>query len=193
MRQSAPDASRFLPLVEGLHAQPDITDLDATSDDDAWVVGYNGGYPSGNASFTSHWDGSTWTTVPSDPGTVIDPALTAVAEVAPDDVWAVGVNYRSGLTETDNLAMHWDGDAWSYIPMPQPGGEYRALTRVGVVSGDQVYASGQVCESGEGPCAREVFRYDGMTWTQVTHPPVRLGPSLSCRGSGTAAAWLRSP
>lgn len=143
-----------------------VEDIAATSSTDAWVVGYQYGGAE-NASLAEHWNGSAWKVV--DTGSAQGGSvLLAVAEVTPDDVWAVG----SSGHEDANLALHWDGASWSPVDVPQPPGEYFDLTEVSVVASDQVYAHGQVCQSGEGPCAGEAFRWNGSVWTQVTQRPV---------------------
>src|SRR5437764_14521584 len=59
------------------------------------------------ASPTPACDPPAWRIVPS-PGTT---SLSDVAAIAPDDVWAVG----------QGLSMHWDGMAWSTVPIPAVG------------------------------------------------------------------------
>src|SRR6266581_3390102 len=59
-----------------------------------------------DATLTEHWDGGTWTVVPSPaPGTVS--LLRSVRGTSPSDVWAVG-EYSDG-TMNKTLTMHWDG------------------------------------------------------------------------------------
>lgn len=144
--------------------------LTGTSADDVWVGGiaYTG---STAAMLTLHYDGTRWTKVPT-PGGLQWPALLDIAAIAPDDVWAVGNQYTAGGAGTENLAMHWDGTSWATVPTPDPSGQYLGLSSVSTVSSNQVYASGRVCETGEGPCAAEVLRWSGTVWRVVTKPPV---------------------
>src|SRR5215831_14596055 len=57
---------------------------------DAWAVGDDIGSSGGRQALTEHWNGSSWTVLPSpDPGTV-DSVLTSVHVVSAANVWAVG-------------------------------------------------------------------------------------------------------
>src|SRR5213078_2488767 len=56
----------------------------------AWAVGFWTPPTGVNRTLIQHWDGATWTVVPSpDPGPG-DAALEGLAARGPDDVWAVG-------------------------------------------------------------------------------------------------------
>jgi hypothetical protein len=62
---------------------------------------------------TEHWDGTRWRIVASphrNPKTIA--ALSAIAAIAPRDVWAVG----GVLNET--VAAHWNGVRWGIAPSP---------------------------------------------------------------------------
>jgi hypothetical protein len=79
-----------------------------------------GDQESGNGLFETlaeHWNGHTWTAVPTpDPGSSGN-HLYAVDAVSPDDVWAVG--QQLGSQAPDNgLVEHWNGRSWSVVPMP---------------------------------------------------------------------------
>jgi hypothetical protein len=81
----------------------------------AWAVGTSNG---GNATATVEWNGSAWKVVPSpNPGSSPD-SLTAVSALAANDVWAVGsdVDFGIGVGESQPMAMHWDGTAWTAVP-----------------------------------------------------------------------------
>jgi hypothetical protein len=154
------------------HADADaykvLESISADAPDDVWAVGiaYDGDTA---APFTMHWNGARWSVVPSNPGGLVWPVLVDVVAISPDDVWAVGNKYTNNSTQ--NLIMHWDGTSWSVVTSPQPPGQYLHLTSVGAMSSKQVYASGIVCQNGEGDCAREVLRWNGREWSLVTHPP----------------------
>src|SRR5207249_2051684 len=66
---------------------------------DIWAVGAGGG------TLTEHWDGSSWTRVPSPNPGPGNNELYAVAAVATNDIWAVGSSY-GGLRQT--LIEHWN-------------------------------------------------------------------------------------
>jgi len=82
-----------------------------------------------------HRDGTSWSRaeVPplEDVGDFL--ALTGVAAAARDDVWAVG---------TGGLALHYDGDEWSQVPVPKVNGNDVALARVRILAPDDLWAVG---------------------------------------------------
>lgn len=90
------------------------------SADDAWAVGYYAGTsPDGFGFFPKpwmiHWDGQTWNNTPN-PEDEQSAYLYDVEALAPDDVWAAGINSYS---PSDGPAiMHWDGAAWSRVEGP---------------------------------------------------------------------------
>src|SRR6266700_3838040 len=76
---------------------------------DAWAVGFQIGGGT-EATLTEHWDGSTWTVVPSPaPGTLS--LLRSVRGTSPSDVWAVGEYSDGSMNKT--LTLHWDGRTWT--------------------------------------------------------------------------------
>jgi hypothetical protein len=88
----------------------------ALSPSDVWVVGDQEGADGVFRTLAEHWNGSTWTVVPTpDPGPSGN-HLYAVDAVGPDDVWAAG--QQLGEFPDNGLVEHWDGRSWSVVPMP---------------------------------------------------------------------------
>ena len=98
--------------------------MSAISASDAWAVG---GYVTGSQSPTLilHWDGTTWTQVPSpSPGGFLN-ELNGVHATSASDAWVVGISEnKSGGSQT--LIEHWDGTAWTQVPGPSPEGNFLA-------------------------------------------------------------------
>jgi hypothetical protein len=61
----------------------------AISADDVWAVGWTGGN-SGPITLIEHWNGSTWSVVPSPNPSATDNHLWGVTALATNNVWAVG-------------------------------------------------------------------------------------------------------
>ncbi len=99
------------------HAVATIFAVDGVARDDVWAVGWR--TPVGvvtNRTLTVHWDGKTWTPVPSanpagggDQGP--DDALAGVTAVGADDVWAVGAMVTTS-GQSKQLMEHWNGQSW---------------------------------------------------------------------------------
>ena len=88
-----------------------------------------------------HWDGTRWSVLPTpDPG-VSGNHLYAVDAVSPDDVWAAG--QQLGAHAPDNgLVEHWDGSAWSVVPLPAATSASELLDAIAVAHG-QVWVAGE--------------------------------------------------
>jgi hypothetical protein len=113
-----------------------------------------------------------WTRIPSpnqDPAAFTN-RLDSLTAVADDDVWAVGGYYHAageGSGPERPLALHWDGSAWSNVPLPDEAG-FDGLPAVAAVSPTDVWAVGSVSvEEGDRPLA---LHWDGARWSVVPTP-----------------------
>jgi hypothetical protein len=144
---------------------------------DAWAVGQVGeiGNAEANGGLALHWDGATWTSTPVPVTRFRNETLTGVSAVAGNDAWAVG-----GLATAQNqlpkvpLAVHWDGTAWTSIPIPtgpNPGGTGRGgLRGVVALAGNDVWAVGR------SPGLTAIIEHwDGTSWTLAPIPTINLG------------------
>src|SRR5207237_213125 len=85
------------PDVAGVNNQ--LRAITAVSRDDIWAVGsYGGGYGWDNPTapkfntLVLHWDGKTWSQVPSPNPSDYGNQLVAVSAASKDDIWAVGTS-----------------------------------------------------------------------------------------------------
>jgi len=95
-----------------------VVTVAALSPADVWAVGTGPGVPTGGFSahptaVIEHWDGTSWTVVPSpNPNPQGNNGLVAVAGVSASDVWAVGHQLLGPFTE------HWNGKSWTIVTTP---------------------------------------------------------------------------
>jgi hypothetical protein len=149
-----------------------LAGVKAFSFTDVWVVGeYNPGVPpteTGRRTLTEHWDGSTFSIIPSPnadwPG-VDKSTLSGVSGVSSRDVWAVGYAEDFGSFKSTTLTEHWDGTAWRLVPSPNPGGDSlpNRLYSVAAVSSTTVWAVGAAGFPGK-PLT---LRWNGSAWQVV--------------------------
>jgi len=135
-----------------------LSAISARSATNIWAVG-----EAEDHSLTMHYDGSAWSVVPS-PNLVYGVRLEDVATLGPSDAWAVGWSGSSGSLDDVNVAMHWDGQSWSIVPTPQPGGSEfpdRLLAVDGIASND-VWATGIY-----GDDRSVTMHWDGSSWSMV--------------------------
>ena len=142
--------------------------------DDVWAVGYSATNPpesSVSNTLIEHWNGSSWTAVPSPnpnpplSGGPVSNELRGVAAVAADDVWAVGQSFDYGASRT--LVVHWDGTSWSPVTAPHPG-RYSALRSISAVSANDIWAVGY--QYVRGVQVTLVEHWDGTSWSVVASP-----------------------
>jgi hypothetical protein len=110
-----------------------VTDISPT---DAWAVGEDIGATSavGGSTLIEHWNGSSWSIVPS-PTPGADPGLTGVAARGADDVYAVGSNLPSVNGGTvQGMILRWNGSTWSADTDPTAG-SYSPLFAAATVPG----------------------------------------------------------
>src|SRR5437667_2247637 len=102
--------------------------ISIVSANDIWAVGYSQDTNFNNFTLTLHWNGATWSIVPSP--SVNDDILFGVDAIASNDVLAVGRSQQEART----LTLHWTGSAWSVVPSPNDSTEYELPFRVEIVA-----------------------------------------------------------
>lgn len=147
------------------HVISPFTSVAAISATNVWAAGPDAG--TGQAIF-EHFDGSSWSLVPS-PQTSSHMYLNALAASGPSDVWAVGRMVGYGRhAPTFQLIEHFNGSSWSIVPGPTAGtGTAGTLYSVTALSSSDVWATGNdSLPSG----AVAIQHFDGTRWTVVGVP-----------------------
>ena len=158
-------------------------DIAVVSANDIWQVGF---------AITGHWNGTVWTAV-APAGNYV--ALSGVAAVATNDVWAVG----SAPDPTDEfynaVAEHWDGSAWSIVPVPNGstnanGHTSSQLVSVAAISPNNVWAVGYTSTSVNTSSFQGTLieHWDGSNWTIVPSPNPRNSYQNTLTGIAVIAA-----
>ena len=139
--------------------------LAVISANDIWAVG-SGRIGDEDATLTLHWNGTAWSFVSSPNVTPeVDNTLSGVAAIASNDVWAVGTQQPTNLTDPSTLILHWDGSAWTIVPNISPEGGH--LLAAAAVTSNDVWATGY---SELGTLAEH---WDGTSWSIVQTPDIR--------------------
>jgi Carboxypeptidase regulatory-like domain len=141
--------------------QNELKSLSAAAPNDIWAVG--------SAQFDSlamHWDGTTWTIVPT-PDLPLDAPLEGVAALASNDVWAVGFQNDPGSLNSSNVILRWNGSAWSAVPSPNPGGNsVDKLYDVAGAAANDVWAVGEHWDRSLNQLAT-ILHWNGANWSVV--------------------------
>ena len=149
-----------------------FSDVHAVSASDAWAVGSFENLAAGAwRVLTAHWDGTSWTRVPSPPGgSHQGSAMYAVSAASATDVWAVGATESPDCFTQRTLIVHWDGTSWTREPSPSPNGgcDQTQLTDVSAVSATDAWAVG-VVDDGQAQKSY-ILHWDGTSWTRMPGP-----------------------
>lgn len=138
----------------------------------AWAVG---GTNLGNfrsSLLTMRWNGSSWTEIPTPAAIAANSNLYDVDGVSPDDMWAVGLQLESIISPIGPyrpVALHWNGQAWSVVPLPAIA-ENARLEGVVALATNDVWAVGAKGPSAGGPWAPLLLHWNGSAWSQVAAP-----------------------
>jgi len=136
----------------------------------AWAVG---DYDPGQT-LVVHWDGASWTQVPSpDPAT--PSRLFGVHALSASNVWAVGEYFDGSIYKT--LIVHWNGSAWTQVPSPDvSGATQNVLKAVRGSSATNVWAVGYFVNSNNVDQTL-ILHWNGSAWKLVPSPDPS-GPAL---------------
>jgi hypothetical protein len=139
--------------------------VDGSGPADVWAVGHSRTGPDGvEQPLVAHYDGLSWTTVPTPP--VGAATLRDVVVVSSTDAWAVGWAFSPELRGDVPYTLHWDGTAWRTVTLPAVRRGER-LYGVTALSGNRVYAVGQRDVPGFSELA---VRWNGATWRYEVLP-----------------------
>jgi hypothetical protein len=166
----------------------DLYDVAVVAPDDVWAVGPGGFDERGDSlpDWLGHWDGKRWSraTAPPDWELVLPFALAAIAT---DDVWLVGIDFGSDDARAAPYIAHWDGVRWSRSEAHVGSG---LLEDVSAFSSDSVWAAGYASlDEFDEESGSLVLRWDGAEWIRVATPDEFEGPD-NITATGSDEAWV---
>ena len=134
-----------------------LLDVAVLAPDDAWAVGSKyvlNGVDRETKTLAYHWNGASWTAIPSPSPTPYPGGgwadFECVAAVAPDDVWAAGgqrIVGPDGYVGTHLMVQRWDGSQWSIVPAPMTsGGSGNFVDDIEVIAPDDIWFVGDWLE-----------------------------------------------
>ncbi len=143
------------PGTDGLNSLAGVTAA-SNSANDVWAVG-NSSSSGFLSTLTEHWNGSTWSVVPSPNVAGTNNALNGVVALGANNVWAVGYS-GSGFFST--LTEHWNGSGWSIVSSPDAGSD--VLYGVSGTGASDVWADGEFDAS-------FIEHWNGSSWSIVAN------------------------
>jgi hypothetical protein len=115
-----------------------------------------------------HWDGSSWSVVPSPNASPVVNGLHRAAAVSANDIWVVGYHLAIfGVNQvTHPTILHWDGASWSDSPVPMLSRENTYLYSIVVLGADDAMAVGFYDTGPPFPKIHTlVERWNGLEWS----------------------------
>lgn len=144
----------------------------------AWAVGsYAGNQLGGDEALIEHWNGTSWSRVPS-PHPGASSALSAVAVISARNAWAVGEYENQAGGNEQAFTVHWNGTTWRRVPVPVTGTS--ALSGVTATAWNDVWAVG---DSENAVRQVMILHWDGQAW----HRAAYRGPAGNSYLSSVAA------
>src|SRR5919106_3055524 len=150
-----------------------LTGVAVEAANDIWAVGSYSGSTGHSQTLIEHWDGSTWSIVPSPNVGPYGNYLLGVVARASNDVWAVG----SSNNGYNSLILHWDGTSWSVVPSPNIPDWTNQLQSVTTVAADDVWAVGvahftwYISDGDEITSSQTIIQHwNGSAWSIVPSP-----------------------
>jgi hypothetical protein len=156
-----------------------------------WAVGYQqSGFSDPSTSLVEHWDGASWSVIPSanDPTTGSSTTLYAVSAISASDVWAVGFSAPTA-GPTAPFIEHWDGSSWSIVPGADLGSQGGDLAGIAAVSSTDVWAVGQAEDTQTFALTPLVEHWDGSAWSVVSTPSIDSGVLYAVTALSSTNVW----
>jgi hypothetical protein len=135
-----------------------------------WAVG---GYSDGGAGWTliEHWDGSSWSIVPSPNPSQRSNSLSGVHAVTSANVWAVGMaDIGRSATTPAPLIERWHAGTWHTVKSPAINSPAAGLVAVGAKGPSHVWAVGNFYDSTVSLRRTLTEEFIGGKWVVVPSP-----------------------
>jgi len=138
----------------------------AAGSGDIWAAGYQS-IASGSPSSTLilHFDGTTWTVVPS-PNPGQPSSLAAVVATSDGLIWAAGFYYDG--TQGKTLLLRGDESGFTALPGEDYSGEGNVLLGIAAAGPGDIWAAGYHYPSGTSDYQGLIEHYDGKQWRRVS-------------------------
>ncbi len=159
----------------------------AVSANDVWSVGIQTTSSNLDRTLAEHWNGTTWSVVPTvNPGSGHND-LYGVSAVSSSNVWAVGAYETNHTTQASaTIAEHWNGTSWTKVTTANPS-TFSYLFAVTAVSSSSVWAVGAYFNVAAGAYKTLVEHFNGSSWAVVSSP--NTGASDSWNQLFAVSAW----
>jgi hypothetical protein len=159
----------------------------ANAANDIWAVGSFTNSGEYAQTHIEHWDGTSWSVIPSANMPGVNNELYGVVALGPNNVWAVGY---SGVAGFSPLVEHWNGSSWSIVSSPNPEGS-SILRAVAATGASDIWAVGDEMSVFIQNRFTLIEHWDGNSWSIVPSVSGSPGPSIlyGVAAVSTGDAW----
>lgn len=123
-----------------------------------------------------------WNLVNSPNPSTYGSALSGVAAISANDVWAVGYFYPGSSGPYNALAEHFDGTTWSAVPVPDNGTSDNQLNAVSADATNDVWAVGNHIYVPLFQTQTLIEHWDGSQWSIVPSPSITTSETTDLLG-----------
>ncbi len=149
-----------------------VVDLSPTN---AWAVGEGATGP-----LLEQWNGTTWSPVSLPDADFTPGPGQSLSASSAADIWLVGTSFNTTTEATIAEALHFNGTAWSVVPMQQPGTNTPTISAVTDLSATNAWAVGEdIGATSAIGGSTLIEHWNGSTWSVVPSPTPGADPSLS--------------
>jgi len=167
--------SATVPVPAGQQAV--LNAVDDLGPSNAWAVGtsFGGGVGATPAGVTliEHWNGTSWSIVPSpNPAAGVSgdtDVLNAISGTGPSDLWVAGSDLNEATDTISLLFEHWNGTAWTAVASPTPEGSAEFASGITAISPTNVWAVGTDETDGLTDVSAH---WNGHAWSIVPTPEI---------------------
>ncbi|HEX2723981.1 MAG TPA: hypothetical protein VHM24_13780 [Gemmatimonadaceae bacterium] len=140
-----------------------------------------------------HWNGSSWTIVPSpSPGTYFANVITQIVALSASNVWAFGY-FDEDVTGRVTLIEHWNGSAWSVVPSPNASSTYFSANELNgavALSANDIWAVGHYRSDATAQQKQTLaLHWDGTAWTVTPIPSRGKASNLTSIAQSAGTLW----
>ncbi len=168
-----------------------LQSVSCVSASDCWAVGETtNAAGNGLAGLALHWDGASWTVVPTAPTGQDFSQLNGVTCLTADNCWAVGAagsnqenpNFLPifpGAVGDQGVIEHWNGAGWTIVPsyaVSSPNGGW--VSNVTCVSANDCWAVGATTDASGSQSGTLMQSWNGSSWSVVATPAPPAGGGI---------------
>jgi hypothetical protein len=178
--------SAALSGISGASAEG-VADISPT---DAYAIGDSAATATGSL---AQWNGTAWSavTLPRPAGANSNTTLNAISANGPDNVWIVGTFLDSALGRNETFSEHFNGTAWSAVPMPLVSSSnlnaFYLFNGIQANSPTDVWAVGESSVVDSTTSSDLIEHWNGTAWSIVPSPSPGTGDSLTGVTTSNAA------